>query len=206
VFNILNDRGGGDLGRIQLARVEWSPDLEGKTLADWSRRRGLQPTPEHGASLVIEALQRGGASAIYHVLDEGDVERIMRHPLTMIGSDGRLTRPGEGRPHPRWYGTFPRVLGPYVRDRRALSLEQAVHKMTGLSAARLGLQDRGRLVEGAYADLVVFDPATVRDRATFEDPHQYPEGIEYVFVNGVAVVDAGRFTDARPGRALRHGR
>jgi N-acyl-D-amino-acid deacylase len=205
VFNILNDRGGGDLRRIQLARVEWSPDLEGKTLADWSRQRGLQPTPEHGASLVIEALQRGGASAIYHVLDEGDVERIMRHPLTMIGSDGRLTRPREGHPHPRWYGTFPRVLGPFVRDRRVLSLEQAVHKMTGLSAARLGLQDRGRLVEGAYADLVVFDPATVRDRATFEDPHQYPEGIEYVFVNGVAVVDGGRFTDARPGRGLRHG-
>jgi N-acyl-D-amino-acid deacylase len=204
-FNILNDRGGGDLGRIQLARVEWSPDLEGKTLADWSRLRGLPPTPEHGASLVIEALQRGGACAIYHVLDEGDVERIMRHPLTMIGSDGRLTRPGEGHPHPRWYGTFPRVLGPYVRDRRVLSLEQAVHKMTGLSAARLGLHDRGRLVEGAYADLVVFDPVTVRDRATFEDPHQYPEGIDYVFVNGVAVVDGGRFTRARPGRALRHG-
>ncbi|HET7551687.1 MAG TPA: amidohydrolase family protein, partial [Gemmatimonadaceae bacterium] len=158
-----------------------------------------------GAELVIDALQRGGASAIYHVLDDADVERIMRYPHTMIASDGRLVRPGEGHPHPRWYGTFPRVLARYVRERHVLTLEEAVHKMTGMPARRLGLRDRGQVAEGMYADLVVFDPATVEDRATFEDPHQYPVGIDYVLVNGVAVVDGGKFTDARPGLVLRRG-
>jgi dihydroorotase/N-acyl-D-amino-acid deacylase len=205
VFNINNDRGGGDLRRVQLARVAWDTTLEGHTLADWAQRRGLEPTPEVGAELVLEALRRGGASAIYHVLDDGDVERIMRHPQTMIASDGRLARLREGHPHPRWYGTFPRVLGVYVRERKVLPLEQAIRKMTGMPAARLGLRDRGRVAEGAYADLVVLDPATVRDRATFEAPHQYPDGIEYVLVNGTLAVDAGRFTNARAGRVLRRG-
>jgi dihydroorotase/N-acyl-D-amino-acid deacylase len=203
VFNLLNDRGGGDLRRVQFARVGWQSDLEGRTLFDWAAMKG-DTTVRAGAELVIEAIRRGGASAIYHVLDEGDVERIMRHPQTMIGSDGRLVQPGDGHPHPRWYGTFPRVLGVYVRDKGVLTLEQAVHKMTDLSARRLGLADRGRIAEGLAADVVVFDPATVRDRATFEQPHQFPEGIDYVFVSGVAVVDGGKFTDARPGKALRH--
>lgn len=203
VFNILNDRGGGDISRVQLAKVPWKRDLEGKTLADWARERGMKPTPEVGAELVIDALQRGGVSAIYHVLDSADVERIMRYPYTMIGSDGRLVRPGEGHPHPRWYGTFPRVLGHYVRERHVLTLEEAVHKMTGMSAKRLGLRDRGQVAEGMYADLVVFDPKTVEDRATFENPHQYPVGIDYVIVNGTAAVDGGKFTDARAGRVLR---
>jgi len=206
VFNINNDRGGGDLRRVQLARVTWDTTLEGRTLADWAQRRGLASTPENGAELVLEAERHGGASAIYHVLDDGDVERIMRHPQTMIASDGRLARLGEGHPHPRWYGTFPRVLGVYVRERKVLTLEQAIHKMTGMPAARLGLRDRGSVAEGNYADLVVFDPAMVRDRATFEAPHQYPEGIDYVLVNGVPAVDGGRYVNARPGRVLRRGR
>ncbi|MGH7477120.1 MAG: N-acyl-D-amino-acid deacylase family protein [Longimicrobiales bacterium] len=206
VFNILNDRGGGDIARVQLARVEWDPSLEGGTLADWARREGLEPTPETGATLVIDALRRGGASAIYHVLDERDVERIMRHDRTMIASDGRLTRPGEGHPHPRWYGTFPRVFGRYVRERGVLTLEQAVHKMTGMPAALLGLDQRGTIREGAYADLVVFDPERIHDRATFEDPHQYSDGIDAVIVNGVVTVEAERYHDARAGRVLRRGR
>jgi dihydroorotase/N-acyl-D-amino-acid deacylase len=205
VFNILNDRGGGDIRRVQLARVPWQRDLEGKTLADWAVQRGLQPTPEVGAELVIEAVRRGGVSAIYHVLDEADVDRIMRHPHVMIASDGRLTRPGEGHPHPRWYGTFPRVLGVYVRERGVLSLPQAVHKMTGQPAARLGLKDRGVLREGAYADVVVFDPATVVDRATFEAPHAYPAGIPWVIVNGTVAVANGEYTGTRAGRVLRRG-
>ncbi|HEX2094457.1 MAG TPA: D-aminoacylase [Longimicrobiaceae bacterium] len=203
VFNILNDRGGGELRRVQFARVSWMPELEGKTLHDWATMRGVEPTPRSGAELVIEAMRRGGASAIYHVLDEADVERIMRHPQTMIASDGRLVRPGEGHPHPRWYGTFPRVLGTYVREKRVLTLEEAVHKMTGMPAARLGVRDRGRIAEGMHADLVVFDPATVADLATYQEPHRYPAGIEYVLVNGVVAVDRGRFTDARAGRVLR---
>nr|MBA3969529.1 amidohydrolase family protein [Gemmatimonadota bacterium] len=165
--------------------------------------RGLAPTPEHGAELVIEAVRRGGTSAIYHVLDDGDVDRIMRHSQTMIASDGRLTQPGEGHPHPRWYGTFPRVLAMYVRERGVLTLPAAVHKMTGMPAARLKLGDRGRIAEGLFADLVVFDSAAVADRATFEEPHQYPRGIPYVIVNGVVAVDNGRFVNVRPGRVLR---
>lgn len=206
VFNILYDRGGGDLRRVQFGRVNWQRDLEGRTLYDWAVSRGLEPTPENGAELVIEAIERGGASAIYHVLEEEDVERIMKHPLTMIASDGRLARPGQGHPHPRWYGTFPRVLGRYVRERNVLTLEEAIHKMTAMPAARLGLAERGRIAEGMIADIVVFDPNTVIDRATFEDPHQYPEGIEFVIVNGTIAVDQERFTGVRAGEILRRGR
>jgi N-acyl-D-amino-acid deacylase len=203
VFNILNDRGGGDLRRIQFSRVAWKPELEGKTLYDWAMMRGVPTTPEMGAKLVIEAELQGGAGAIYHVLDEIDVRRIMRHPQTMIASDGRLSRPSDGHPHPRAYGTFPRVLGHYVRDERVLTLEQAVQKMTGMPAARLKLRDRGVLRTGAYADVVVFDPARVAARSTFDAPHQYPAGIEFVLVNGVVAVDGERFRDVRGGRVLR---
>ncbi|HSH44464.1 MAG TPA: amidohydrolase family protein, partial [Longimicrobiales bacterium] len=206
IFNIVNDRGAGDIDRVQLARVSWDRSLEGGTLADWARREGLDPTPETGAQLVIEAMRRGGASAIYHALEEDDVRRIMRHPQTMVASDGRLTRPGEGHPHPRWYGTFPRVLGHYVREQGVLDLPEAVHKMTALPAALMGLRDRGEIREDAFADLVVFDPETVTDRATFQDPHQYPVGIPFVLVNGVVTVDEGEFLDVRPGRALRRAR
>jgi N-acyl-D-amino-acid deacylase len=204
VFNILNDRGGGDLRRVQFSRVGWNKSLEGKTLADWAIRRRLTLTPETGAALVIEAELKGGANAIYHVLDEGDVRRIMRDPHVMIASDGRLSRPGDGHPHPRAYGTFPRVLGRYVRDEHVLSLEEGVHKMTGMPAARLGLRDRGVLREGSAADVVVFDARRVTDRATFAEPHQYATGIDMVLVNGVIAIDRGKFTDSRAGKVLRH--
>ena len=206
VFNLLNDRGGGDLAKVQFSRARWQPDLEGRTLADWARQRGLAPTPENGAELVIEAQQKGGASMIYHVLDEADVQRIMKHPQAMIGSDGRLSRHGEGSPHQRAYGTFPRVLGRYSRELGVLPLETAIHKMTGLSAARLKLRERGLLRPGNFADVVVFDAATVADRSTFEQPHQYSTGIDYVIVNGELSLDAGRFVDARAGRILRRPR
>jgi N-acyl-D-amino-acid deacylase len=202
VDNILNDRGGGDLSRVQFARVTWDTSLEGKTLADLAQRRGLQPTPENGAMLVLDVMKKGGANAIYHVLDEGDVRRIMTSPHTMIASDGRLSQPGEGHPHPRAYGTFPRVLGEYVREQKLLPLETAVYKMTGQPAKRLKLRDRGVLREGAFADVVVFDARTVKDQATFANPHQYPIGIETVIVNGVLAVDASKPTGARPGRVL----
>jgi dihydroorotase/N-acyl-D-amino-acid deacylase len=203
IDNIMNDRGGGDIARVQFALVSWDKSLEGKTLADWAVRRGLKPTPANGAELVIEAESKGGANAIFHVIDEADVARIMRHPQTMIASDGRLTALGDGHPHPRAYGTFPRVLGVYAREQRLLTMEQAVHKMTGMPAARLGLTSRGRVAEGMMADLVVFDPKTVRDAATYEKPHQYPVGIPYVVVNGALAVDGGKTTAARAGRVLR---
>ena len=204
-FNIINDRGGNDLRRVQMALVPWDRSLEGKTLHDWALRDGLQSTPATGAKLVIEAVRRGGVSAIFHAMDEADVARIMAHPFTMIASDGRLTQPGEGSPHPRWYGTFPRVLGHYARDEGVISLEQAVRKMTTMPAERMGLRERGQLREGWYADVVVFDPATVTDNATFSDPHQYPTGIDWVIVNGSLAVDGAVFQDIRPGRVLRRG-
>ncbi len=202
-FNIINDRGANDISRVQFALVEWDRSLEGQTLADWADRKGLPRTPAVGAALVVEAVRNGGASAIFHAMDEADVERIMVHPQTMIASDGRLTAPGIGHPHPRWYGTFPRVLGVFVREKGLMPLETAIHKMTGMPAARMGLVDRGTISEGAFADLVVFDPATVIDRATFEEPHQYPDGIPFVIVNGVVAVDDGVFVDSRGGRVLR---
>lgn len=200
---ILTDRGAGDIARIQFASVSWKRDLEGRTLRDWAVERKLAPTPENGADLVIEAQLAGGAGCVFHAMSDEDVERIMVHPKTMVASDGRLSQPGEGVPHPRGYGTFPRVLGRYVREKKILSLESAIHKMTQMPAQRLGLTDRGRLGEGMQADIVIFDPAKVRDTATFENPHQYPEGIVFVIVNGVVTVDDGKFTAARGGRVLR---
>ncbi len=205
-FNIVNDRGGNDLRRVQFSRVPWDASLEGRTLHDWALREGLEPTPETGARLVVEAVRRGGANAIYHAMSEDDVEAIMAHPWTMVASDGRLVALGDGHPHPRWYGTFPRVLGHYARDEGVLSVEQAVRKMTALPAERIGLRERGQIRAGWFADVVVFDPETVIDRATFEAPHQYPEGIEWVLVNGEIAVEDGSFTDARGGTVLIRGR
>jgi dihydroorotase/N-acyl-D-amino-acid deacylase len=203
IFNLINDRGGNDLHRVQFSRFNWKPELEGQTLYDWALADGLEPTIENGAELVIEAQLHRGANCIFHAMDEADVRRIMQHPFTMIASDGRLSQPGKGHPHPRAYGTFPRVLGHYSRDEGVLPLELAIHKMTGLPARRLGLTDRGRLAIGNWADITIFDPATVNDDATFAAPHQYASGIPYVIVNGVLTVDEGEYRDARAGRILR---
>ncbi|MGZ6256202.1 MAG: amidohydrolase family protein, partial [Candidatus Limnocylindria bacterium] len=128
---------------------------------------------------------------------------FVRHPIGMVGTDSTFL--GD-RPSPRTYGSFPRILGQFVRDEQLLSLEEAVRKMTGAPAARLGLTDRGLLRDGFAADLVVFDPARVRSNATYDEPRRFPDGIEYVAVNGELVVDGGAQTDALPGRALRRGR
>ena len=205
-FNIVNDRGGNDLRRVQFSRVSWDASLEGQTLHDWAVREGLEPTPAVGARLVIEAVRRGGANGIYHAMSEDDVAAIMAHPQTMIGSDGRLVALGDGHPHPRWYGTFPRVLGRYARDEGIITLEQAVRKMTAMPAERIGLRERGQVRSGWFADLVVFNPETVIDRATFQEPHQYPVGIDWVLVNGQITVENGDFRDVRAGNVLKRGR
>ena len=199
-----NDRGGGDLHRVQFASVSWKPDLNGKTLFDWAVERGVPTTNSGVAPLVIEGILKGGASMVYHVIDERDVQRIMKHPWVAVASDGALSAPGPTVPHPRNYGTFPRVLGHYARELHVITLPEAVRKMTSLPAWRMGLGDRGKVQSGLLADLVVFDPATVADQATYEQPHQYPVGIDYVIVNGQVEVDAGKFTDVRAGRILKH--
>ena len=203
VENLRNDRGGGDLKRVQFSRVRWDATLNGKTLYDLVVRLNIDPTMENAAPVVIDAVLKGGASTIYHVLDEEDVKRIMAHPQTMIASDGRLNRLGDAVPHPRAYGTFPRVLGRYVREEKVLTLEQAVMKMTGMPATRLGLSDRGCLRNGCAADVAIFSAEQVRDVGSFADPHHYPEGIPWVIVNGVPVVENGQFGAARPGKVLR---
>jgi len=203
VFNILNDRGGDDLDRVQFAKVKWMPELEGKTLKYWCTLKGLEPTTENGAELVIEAQLNGGASCIFHAMDETDVVTIMKHPQTMIASDGRLVKLGDGHPHPRWYGTFPRVLGKYVREDKVLSLKEALHKMTLLPAKAMGLKDRGQIVEGTKADITIFNPKTILDQATFEDPHRYSVGIEYVLINGKLAVEQGLFNPIKSGKVLK---
>jgi dihydroorotase/N-acyl-D-amino-acid deacylase len=199
-----NDRGGGDLRRVQFANVSWKPELNGRTLYDWAVEKGVPPTSIGAAPLVIEGVLNGGASMVYHVIDEGDVRRIMKHRWTAIASDGGISEPGPTVPHPRNYGTYPRVLGHYVRELKVLTLPEAVRKMTSLPAARMGLAERGTVAVGQFADLVVFDPETVADRATFTQPHQYPAGIPHVIVNGRVAVENGAMTAARAGRVLRH--
>lgn len=203
MFNIEYDRGGADLDVVQFANVSWQPDLNGKTLKDWAREQGLEPNFRNGAELVIKAQLNGGASCIFHAIGEEDVQRIMQHPMAMVASDGGLVVPGRGHPHPRSYGTFPRVLGYYVREQGIIDLPLALQKMTSIPADRLGLKDRGYLLEGYKADITIFNPETVIDKGTFEDPHQYPEGIEYVIVNGAITIDNGGLTNERAGRVLR---
>ena len=179
------------------------PQLEGKTLKYWCKLKGLEPSISNGAELVIEAQLNGGASCIFHAMDENDVVNIMKHPQTMIASDWRLVKLGDGHPHPRWYGTFPRVLGQYVREKKVLSLKEALHKMTALPAAAMGLKDRGMIAEGYKADLTLFNPDTVVDLATFEKPHQYSNGIEYVIINGKLAIDQTEFKAVKSGQVLK---
>jgi dihydroorotase/N-acyl-D-amino-acid deacylase len=203
VEKLRNERGGGDPANIRIAACAFDRSLEGKTLADIAVARGVAPTVENAALLAIEIVERGGASGVFHAIAEPDVERILVAPFTMVASDGEVPVFGRGAPHPRSYGTFARVLGVYVREKGLLTLEEAVRKMTSFPAARLRLADRGLLRPGLKADLVVFDPATVRDRATFERPHHYAEGVSLVVVNGEIVLEGETVTAARPGRVLR---
>jgi dihydroorotase/N-acyl-D-amino-acid deacylase len=199
---ILDDRGGGDPANVQFASCSFDRSLDGKTLADATKARGLEPTLENAAEVMMEMQLKGGCSAIYHAMSEDDVVRILQSPFTMISTDGFAPKPGEGSPHPRSYGAFPRVLGRYVREKRVIPLEEAIRKMTGLPSARLKLADRGLLRPGMKADIVVFDPDRIADRAEFTRPHQYSVGVQHLIVNGAPVLLDGAMTGARTGRVL----
>jgi dihydroorotase/N-acyl-D-amino-acid deacylase len=203
IFNLVEDRGGNDPANVVIARCRWDPSLDGKSLADILKERGFPVTMDAAAELAIELQEKGGFQGIFHAMSEEDVQRIMQYPFTMIASDGGIVAPGAGVPHPRNYGTFARVLGRYVRERKVLSFSEAIRKMTSLPASRIGLKDRGVLKVGAIADVAVLDPKTIIDRATFSDPHQYAAGVRHVFVAGKAVLLNGEVTGARPGRVLR---
>jgi dihydroorotase/N-acyl-D-amino-acid deacylase len=198
------DRGAGNPDNVVLTTCQWNPSLAGKSLGQVLRDRGRPPTVPPATDLVVEIVQNGGCGAVFHAIDETDLVRILRHPATMVASDAAPGEPKYGKdvPHPRAYGTFVRVLGRYVREQGVLSLEDAIRKMSSLPAGRLRLADRGVLRPGMKADIAVFDPLRVRDVATFEQPHQYAEGVRFVLVNGELVLDDGVLTPARPGRVL----
>jgi len=199
---LVNEWVGNDLNRIQFRTVPSAPEFNGRTLADYAAAQGLPNTVDSGIKIGIELQMAGGFSAIYHVMDEADVQRIMRHPLATFQTDGDPVGLGEGFPHPRSYGAFPRVLARYVRELGVLTLEEAIHRMTGLSMDRLGQTERGSIAKGMIADLVVFDPETIQDNADYVQPHQFSTGIETMIINGTLVIDGMALTGEKPGSVL----
>ncbi len=194
---------GWDSCVVASVKSEKNKVHEGKSIDHLAKALSKKPT-----DVVFDLLKEEGGSvpAVYFLMSEDDVRTAMQTPWVSIGSDGTAVRPdgilGKGKPHPRWYGTFPRVLGKYVREEKVLALEEAVKKMTSLNAAKLGLEDRGLLKVGKKADITIFSAERVIDKATFENPHQYPEGIEYVIVNGALVIEKAQHLGAKPGRVL----
>ena len=195
----LKRRGGPDA--IVLGSYKADPTLEGQSLRQIAAARGISPE-----AAAIELMARGGASIVSFNMSEVDIRHIMQKPYTMASSDGGLVLSTEGKPHPRNNGAFARRLAVYVRERHVIGLEFAIRSMTSLPASVFGLADRGVIREGVFADLAIFDPAKVKDTATYANPHQLAEGMSFVIVNGVVVMRDGRFTDAMPGRVLRKQR
>ncbi|MFI2651779.1 amidohydrolase family protein [Micromonospora fulviviridis] len=191
-----NTVGNGGWDLIRVASAPNNPDAQGHTIADLAAARGVDPV-DYACDLL--AAEHGDVTILSHSMHEDDVRRVLASPLTMLCSDGV---PKGGRPHPRWAGSFTRVLGHYVRDVGLLDLAGAAHKMTGMPAHRFGLHGRGLLADGYAADLVVLDPQRVADGATYDDPLAPPQGVRCVLVGGRVVVDGGAVTDARPGRVL----
>ena len=199
----IRTRRGGNLHNIQIAAYTADASIVGKRLDEVARMRGIEPTIENGPGLILDILEKAPASAIYHSINEADLERILVHPWTMIASDGTVVVFGKDSPHPRSYGTFARVLGLYVREKKLLSLEAAVRKMSAMPAAQVRLSDRGTLKPGMKADIAIFDAERIADRATYENPHQYAEGVVHVLVNGRFILRDGAMTGDRPGTVLR---
>jgi N-acyl-D-amino-acid deacylase len=202
--NVHAEPGGYELIVIAGVEGERNRAAIGKDLKAIAAGWGVEPVD---ALLRLLDEEGGRVPFIGHAMSEANVDLLLAHPLVMVGSDGSSMAPvgraATTRPHPRSYGCFARVLGHYARDRKLLELPAAVRKMTSLPADQVGLRDRGRIARGMKADLVVFDPATVRDEASFDDPHRYASGIAHVLVNGEPVVEQGRHTGARPGKLLR---
>ena len=192
---------------IVIARARRHPDLVGRTVAAIAADRGVEPL-EAACDLLLE--EDAAVPIVIHSMCEADVQTVMRAPFVCVGSDSSAVATdgplSEGQPHPRAYGCFPRVLARYVRELGVLGMEEAIRKMTSLTASRLRLRQRGELREGWFADLVIFDPLAIADAATFEQPHRYAEGIDAVIVNGVVALEHGRVGGTLPGRVLRRGR
>ncbi|MCP2605610.1 amidohydrolase family protein [Candidatus Aminicenantes bacterium AC-335-O07] len=184
--------------------TEKNKHLEGKNILEAAKEAGKDPY-DFMRDLIIEEKNRVGM--ITFMMNEDNLKRILSHPLVTIGSDGNAVAPygklNKGKPHPRYYGTFPRILGKYVREEKIITLSEAIKKMTSLNAKKFGLKKRGQIKEGFFADIVIFNPEKVIDLATWENPHQYPEGIEYVIVNGQVVIREKEHTGTLPGKVLK---
>jgi N-acyl-D-amino-acid deacylase len=196
----------GSWNSVQISSIgtEKNAWLRGRRMGDAAREAGEEP---FAMALRLLTEENGSVGMIGFGMSEENTSRILAHPLGMVCSDGSVYAPtgplSGGSPHPRSYGTFPRVLGHYVRNQKIMPLETAIHKMTGMPARKIQVEDRGVIRPGAYADLVAFDPATIRDTATFDDPHQYPQGIDLVVVNGAVTVREGEMTGVLAGRPVR---
>lgn len=194
-----NLRRRGGAASILIAHYRPDRTLEGKTLEQIAAARNVPPV-----RAAMELMAQSPSIVSFNMSEE-DIEHLMRQPFTMTSTDGGLVAMGEGKPHPRNYGSFPRKLARYVRERGIIGLEHAIRSMTSLPAMVFGMADRGLIREGAAADIVVFDPAKVAEKSTYTDPHQLAEGMDYVLVNGVVVKDGATFTEALPGNVLRKG-
>ena len=202
---LIRERGLEEYDFAVVASYRADPTRNGLSIKQLARREKKKDDLDTQLEVMREMLRAGGASMVYHFMSEDDIARIMRHAYVSVASDSGLNRLSEGVPHPRGYGNNARVLGRYVREKKVIGLEEAIRKMSSLPAAHFGFADRGTLAAGRAADIVIFDPARVSDPATYEKPHQLAVGFAHVFVNGVAVIQNGRVTGARPGHVL-HGR
>jgi N-acyl-D-amino-acid deacylase len=202
---LYEERGFRDLSWATVASYRPDPSLNGLSMKDVAQKLEGSASADAQLEAARTLMLGGGASMVYHFMSDEDIDRIMKHTHVAFASDSGVLEPGAGVPHPRGNGNNARVLGEYVRQRKVISLEDAVRKMTSLPATHFDFRDRGVIREGAAADLVVFDPSRVRDRATYAAPHAPPEGIVHVLVNGVFVVRGGEPTGERPGAVLRDG-
>ncbi|HRH98489.1 MAG TPA: amidohydrolase family protein [Prosthecobacter sp.] len=196
-------QGRKDYSYAVIARCKSDPTLNGKTVPEAAKIRRGSDSLDDQIEFILDLEAQGGASAIFHGMNEDDLQAFLKHPLTLIASDGGPRRLGEDVPHPRSYGNNARVLGRYVRDLKLLTLEEAVRRMTSLPARTFHLKDRGEIRAGAFADIVIFDPEKVNDPSTFSAPHHYAEGFSAVIVNGGVVIRDGQLTEVRSGGPLR---
>jgi N-acyl-D-amino-acid deacylase len=186
-----------------VASYKADSTYNGKSIEQVNLLRGKKHKASEEAETIIQMMEQGGAGMVFHGMSDGDVKNIMQYPFNMFASDASIRVYGSGNPHPRGYGTNARVLGKYVREEKVISLEEAIRRMTSLPAQKFQLKDRGLLRDGFAADIVIFDPNTVTDNATYDKPHQYSSGFKYVLVNGIVTVEDSKHTGARAGTTLK---
>jgi N-acyl-D-amino-acid deacylase len=190
-------------GYAYVANHSADTTLNGKNISEINKLKGRRSKMKYEAETILDMMMAGGAQMVYHSMNEDDVRYFIKYPFNMIGADGGVVVFGKGMPHPRAYGTNARVLGKYVRDEKLVSLEEMIRRMTSLAAQKFQLKDRGLIKEGMAADIVIFDPDEVTDKATFEQPHQFSAGFHYVLVNGQLAIDNGKHTGIKSGTTLK---